>query len=143
MLKYFSCLLLIILFIGFSAQAQLSITSGGTDYTIDFDTDLSGVNNGTYQGDGFVPDNPATGQLNSNAWATTGMSEGDSNFGGTYESGEFAQGATEGEVQDAGFYSFEVENSNFAFGFQQEEENNNFVPGTIVLKIQNNTGAGQ
>ncbi|MGG7035287.1 MAG: choice-of-anchor J domain-containing protein [Flavobacterium sp.] len=134
-------LLSLLLFIaGFQTQAQLQITSAGTNYLITFDGNMAGVNNGAFQGTGFSP-SPAAGQLNSNAWATTGMSEGDSAFGATKTSGDFAKGVSEGEVVDGGFYAFDVDakNSiNYALGFQPTQDD--FTPGTITLKIQNTTG---
>jgi hypothetical protein len=135
-------LLLILLFIlGFQTQAQLQIATAGTNYLITFDGNSVGVNNGAFQGTGFSP-SPVVGQLNSNAWETTGMSEGSSAFGATKTSGVFAKGVSEGEVVDGGFYAFDVEdspnNTNYAFGFQPTQDD--FTPGTITLKIQNTTG---
>jgi hypothetical protein len=137
--RYLLTVLLIIA--GFQTYAQLQISASGTNYLINFDANMTGVNNGAFQGTGFSS-NPAAGQLNSNAWATTGMSGGNSIFGGTYTSGVFAKGVSEGEVVDGGFYAFDVDgknnNINYALGFQPTQDD--FTPGTITLKIQNTTG---
>ena len=132
---------IIIIFFSLSSHGQLSITSGGTPFIIDFEDDVDGVNIGEYLGEGFTT-SPGNGQVNSNAWATTGMSDGDSDFGDTNESGDFARGHIEGDVEEGGFYSFDVykqgSNTDHAFGFQPTEED--FTPGTITLRVVNNTG---
>ncbi|HKO78025.1 MAG TPA: lamin tail domain-containing protein, partial [Flavobacterium sp.] len=134
-------LIILICISGLRTHAQLEISSGGTNYLINFDGNMAGVNTGAFQGTGFSP-SPVAGQLNSNAWATTGMSEGNSVFGGTYTSGVFAKGISEGEIVDGGFYAFDVDEkvntSNYALGFQPTQ--NDFTPGTITLKIKNTTG---
>jgi len=131
---------LILLMAGLSASlyAQLSIDATSTDYTIDFDATLSGVNNDQFDGDGFIPA-PSAGQLDSDAWATTGMSDGDSDFGDTKTSGDFARGNSSGGIGTGGFYAFTVGTGNRAFGVQPGSSD--FTPGTITLKIFNNTGS--
>ena len=57
----------------FSANAQLSIGDTNTDYTINFDSTVSGVINGQYNGTGFAT-TPASGDLDGNAWAVSGFS---------------------------------------------------------------------
>ncbi len=105
-------------------------------YTIDFETTVTNVNNGAYAGTGFTQ-NPNSGQLNSSAWATTGMSDGFSLFDGTNTTGDFARGLNTGGVTTAGFYSFNVGSGNRTLGVQPTSE---FNPGTIALKSQNQTG---
>ena len=117
--------------------AQLSIASGNSAYIIDFDVPTGGVLIGPYQGGGLVA-SPVVNNLNSNAWATTGMSDGDTDFGNDYTVGDFARGISEGNVLLGGFYSFLVGTDNSVWGFQQTSED--FSPGTITLKMVNNTG---
>jgi hypothetical protein len=50
-----------------------------------------------FDGSGFAP-SPATGQLDSNVWRVTGMSDGNGTFGGTHDSGDFARGSSTGGV---------------------------------------------
>jgi hypothetical protein len=118
--------------------AQLTINATSTDYTVDFDATFGDVNNGQFDGSGFNP-SPSSGQLDSDAWATTGMSDGDSDFGDTETSGDFARGNSSGGVGTGGFYSFTVGTGNNAFGVQPTSSD--FTPGTITLKIHNNTGS--
>ncbi|PKP40116.1 MAG: hypothetical protein CVT96_10400, partial [Bacteroidetes bacterium HGW-Bacteroidetes-13] len=113
------------------------IDTTNTQYTIDFDTTVNGVNEGQYAGTGFTP-TPAEGQLNSNAFATTGMSEGFSDFGDTKITGDFARGNSLGGVTTGGFYSFEVTTGNHAFGFQSTAAD--FITGSMTLRLQNQTG---
>jgi len=77
--RFFAFLLVSLLFLPAVALAQLSLTTSGATVTIDFDNTVSGVNNGTFAGSGFQP-SPSAGQLNSNAWAMTGWSDGTLNF---------------------------------------------------------------
>lgn len=134
-------LIILICISGLRTQAQLQIASAGTNYLITFDGNMAGVNNGAFQGTGFSP-SPVAGQLSSNAWATTGMSEGNSDFGETKTSGVFAKGISVGGVVDGGFYAFDVDEknntTNYALGFQPTQ--NDFTPGSITLKIENTTG---
>jgi hypothetical protein len=134
-------LIILICISGLRTHAQLQISASGTNYLINFDANMAGVNNGTFQGSGFSP-SPAAGQLNSNAWATKGTSEGNSDFGATKISGVFAKGISVGGVVDGGFYAFDVDEknntTNYALGFQPTQ--NDFTPGSITLKIENTTG---
>ena len=119
------------------SYAQLDISTTGTDYTIDFDSTLSGVNNGVFDGSGFAP-TPALGQLNSGAWSITGLSDGTLSFNGTANSGDFARGNSSGGVNTGGVYAFDVSPGDRALGFQSI--GTDLTPGEIILKIQNNTG---
>jgi len=121
------------------AAAQLVFTSFGTQ-TITFDSNLTGVNNGAFAGSGFQSA-PSAGQLDSDAWATTGMSDGTSAFGGTATTGDFARGASVGGVTTGGFYGFDVSNggtADRALGLQPVGDD--WTPGTITLRLQNQTG---
>src|SRR6187402_705330 len=134
-------LIILICISGLRTHAQLQIATAGTNYLITFDGNMAGVNNGAFQGTGFSP-SPVAGQLSSNAWATKGTSEGNSDFGATKTSGVCAKGISVGGVVDGGFYSFDVDEknntTNYALGFQPTQ--NDFTPGSITLKIENTTG---
>ena len=116
--------------------AQLSIDVSATQYVVNFDNSLSGVNNGTYQGSGLQP-LPGSGQLDGNAWEVIASSSEQHLFGQTNTSGVFARGVSSGGVTTSGLYAFEVAASDYAFGFQPSASN--FTPGQIKLKIRNNT----
>ncbi len=120
------------------APAQLSIDVSATQYVVNFDNSLSGVNNGTYQGSGLQP-LPGIGQLDGDAWEITGTSSGSHLFGQTNTSGVFARGSSTGGVITSGLYAFEVAAGDYAFGFQPS--GTTFSPGDIKLKIRNNTSS--
>ena len=111
-----------------SAHASLSIDVPLTTYTIDF----SG-----FDGSGFVP-NPAPGQLDSDTFRVSGLSDGDMPFGGTGTGAVFARGASAGGINPGGVYAFTVAPGVTALGVQPT--NGEFTPGEIVLRILNNTG---
>lgn len=117
-------------------SAQWSITNSGT-FTISFDATVSGVTNGQYAGSGFQS-SPSAGQLDSDAWAAAGWSDGDLTFGGTGTTGDYARGNSTGGVGTGGFYSFGSAGDRW-FGIQPG--GSDFAPGTITLRVQNNTGA--
>jgi predicted RNA-binding protein with TRAM domain len=123
----------------FNPTAGLQLSSTNTAYIIDFDNTVSDVNSGSYSGTGFAP-SPSSGQLDSDAWATTGMSDGSSNFGSSSTTGDFARGNNSGGISStAGFYSFTVSTGNRAFGIQPTSAE--WTPGTVTLRVQNQTGA--
>jgi PEP-CTERM motif len=121
------------------AHAQLSLT-GFTTETIDFDTTVAGVENGAFTGAGFQS-SPTSGQLDSDAWAMTGWSDGNLAFGGTITTGDYARGTASGGVTTGGVYGFDVDPTaavDSALGFQPGGTDWN--PGTVTLQIVNNTG---
>ncbi|MCB9862514.1 MAG: hypothetical protein H6820_04090, partial [Phycisphaerales bacterium] len=105
--------------------AQLQFNGGAT-------VDFTG-----FTGAGFSP-SPAAGQLNSNEWAVTGLSDGSSTFGGTSVTGDFARGPSGGGVTTGGVYAFTI-SGNVALGVQPA--GSDFTPGTFTLRVQNVTGA--
>ncbi len=121
----------------FLAYSQLSITGAGT-YTIDFDNTVSGVNNGQFQGTGFVGA-PTAGQLDSDGWRATGFSDGDGMFSGTHTTGDFARGTHSGGTGTGGVYAFETATGDFCLGVQPGAAD--FTPGDFTLRIQNNSGS--
>lgn len=118
--------------------AQLSVTAPSMVFSIDFDTSISGVNEGAYDGTGFNPV-PSTGDLDGNAWQITGFSSENQAYDATSATGDMARGSSTGMVSGGGLYAFEVAASNFAFGLQPT--GSDFTPGTITLKVTNNTGS--
>ena len=119
------------------APAGLQISSVNTNFVINFDNTVSGINNGQFNGLGFTPA-PSIGQLDSDAWKTTGMSEGNTAFGDSNTSEDFAKGDSSGGATSGGFYAFETSTSNYSLGFQPT--GSDFTPGTITLRSQNQTG---
>ena len=120
-----------------AAQAQLSVTATATDFTIDFDNTVSGVNNGAFDGSGFDPA-PAAGDLDGDAFALTGFGTNHA-FGNTTTSGDMARGSSTGGVGTGGVYAFDVGSSDYALGVQPA--GSDFTPGTITLLVTNNTGS--
>lgn len=117
-----------------SASAQVIISASDTPVVIDFDSTISGVSNGQFAGSGFSP-TPTAGQLDSDAWSMTGMSDGTLAFGGT-GTGDFARGITTGGVTTGGVYA--LGSSDFALMIQPGSTD--WTPGTLVLKTQNAMG---
>ena len=89
-----------------------------------------------YAGAGLTPA-PAAGQLDSDNWRLAGV--GTCNFGGTCTGGDFARGASGGNVTTGGLYAFTVEASNPAFGWQADS--NAMTPGAVTLRLVNDTGS--
>ncbi|MEM6783626.1 MAG: lamin tail domain-containing protein [Bacteroidota bacterium] len=122
-------LLLVLLSIGFSltAHAQVDITTLDTPVTDDFNT---------FDGSGFAP-TPTAGQLDSDTYIATGMTDGPLTFGGTETSGDFTGAIDADGVGGGGIYAAEVAASDIAWGVQPT--GNDFTPGTFVVQAQNNT----
>lgn len=103
---------------------------------IDFDVPL-------YTGSGFASE-PAEGQLDSDNWIVTGLSDGDFDFGDTAVGGDYSGGVSVGGLTGGGVYSFDVDPipddgmTNFVLGVQPI--GGDFTPGAIVLRLQNQTG---
>jgi|GEM_PF-400237 len=130
-----SCLALAL---GGALQAQWSIsTLGVTNDTVNFDQTFSGVNNGVFAGSG-LQSSPSTGQLDSDGWMVTGLSDGNTTWGGSHTSGDYAKGTSGGGVTSGGMYAFGVAAGDTAVGFQPT--GGDWTPGTIVLRAINNTG---
>jgi hypothetical protein len=125
-----------------ATHAQVVFTSFNTQ-TIDFDNTLSGVNNGAFTGAGFQSI-PAAGELDSDAWAVTGWSDGALVFGGTRTtaSTDYTRGSTGGGVTTGGIYGYDVDATagvNRALGIQPG--GSDWAPGTLTLRIQNSSGS--
>ncbi|MDY0324169.1 MAG: fibronectin type III domain-containing protein, partial [Candidatus Carbobacillus sp.] len=137
MKKTFLLLLAFIAFWGLQVNGQWSVTNVATDFTIDFDNTVAGVNQGAFAGTGFAI-TPSDGQLNTNTWAAFAGAK-TKDFGVESTDVVFKQGSSTGGVASGGVYAFEVETDNVAFGIQPS--GTVFSTGYIALKMQNNTGA--
>ncbi len=112
------------------AASQMSLTSSNVAVTENF-TGFTGA--------GFAA-TPAAGQLDSDAWRVVGMSDGTMAFGATKSSGtDFGRGSSAGGVTTGGIYAFTADGSTPALGVQPGGSDVN--PGSIVLKVANNTGS--
>jgi hypothetical protein len=114
-----------------------TVSTYNSPLVINFDETVTGSNNGKYTGAGFAP-TPGSGQLNSNAWRITGFGTS-VDFGGTGTSGDPARGTSDGGISSGGVYAFNTSLSDHALGVQPG--GSDFTPGTITLRVENNTGA--
>lgn len=121
-----------------TASAQLSVTATNTAFTVDFEGTLNGVNNAAYDGTQGLDAAPVAGQLDSDAWEVTGLSDGNTSYGGTHIGGDYDRGGSAGGVTTGGMYSFDTGGGNSSFGIQGS--GSDMTPGTITLKVDNNTG---
>ena len=122
-----------------NAPVGWQIYNTNTTNTITFDTTVDGVNEGTYQAAGLSP-TLTNGELNSNAWAIAGFSDGAIAFGGTSVDGlDYDRGTATGGVTIGGMYAFDTSTNNYALGIQPATSD--FVPGSVTLRFQNQTGA--
>ena len=113
------------------------IYAANTVNKIDFDSTVDGVNRGSFQGAGISPTDDA-GDLNSNSWAITGFSTPDIGFGGTStQNSAYDRGVSTGGVPEGGVYAFETSPNNFSLGVHTTDAD--FSPGTITLRVQNQT----
>lgn len=109
-----------------TSSAQVQLNAVNTPVTIDFTG---------YTAQGFAPA-PAAGQLNSNNWASTGMSDGDLAFGGTQTGGDYARGLWNNSTSGGFYYVNQSGNTRFVI----QPTGADFNPGTLTLRVQNNTG---
>ena len=122
-----------------NAPVGWQIYAANTTNQITFDTTVDGVNEGTYQAAG-MSNTLTAGELNSNAWAVSGFSDGAIAFGGTsVDSQDFDRGTATSGVTVGGVYAFETAPNNFALGIQPAPAD--FIPGAVTLRFQNQTGA--
>lgn len=117
------------------ANAQLDVSVTGTNYVIDFDSTISGVSNGQFTGAGFQP-SPTTGQLDSDAWAGTGMDSPDFTFSGSATSDDWARGEVSTPQNTGGLYAYGSTDRQLMI----QPGATDFTPGTFTLRIQNTTG---
>ncbi|GIW97258.1 MAG: hypothetical protein KatS3mg111_0591 [Pirellulaceae bacterium] len=112
-----------------SVHADLIFTAINTTETITFTG---------FDGSGFSP-TPSSGQLDSNTWRVTGLSEGNGSFGGTHTTGDFARETSSGGVGTGGIYAFNT-GSTSGVGLGVQPTGEDFTPGTITLRLKNDTG---
>jgi hypothetical protein len=106
--------------------------------TITFDTTVDGINNNQFQGEGLEPI-AEEGGLSSNAFAFTGFSDGAVAFGGTAAAdSDYDRGVSTDSAPLGGLYSFETSTDNSSIGIQPAT--GDFVPGSVTLRFQNQTG---
>jgi cysteine-rich repeat protein len=111
-----------------TAVAQRAIS--GLRTTIDFTG---------YTGAGLAA-SPGTGQLDSDEWMVTGLSPGNTTFGGgPYTGVPYAMGSSIGSVNPGGLYSFDVGTNEQTFGWQAAA--GELLPGTFTVRFVNETGA--
>jgi len=103
---------------------------------IDFDTPV-------FTGGGFAPE-PGAGQLDSDNWIVTGLDDGDFDFGDTVSGGGYGHGVSVGDVTGGGVWAFDVDgvpdNGVLQLVLGIQPSGNDFTPGSIVLRLQNQTG---
>lgn len=120
LLASFALVLVVLLFSAPYAQAAPVIL---------FSENFSG-----FLGTGFAP-SPAAGQLDSDVWRVTGLSDGAGTFGGTHTGGDFARGGSTGGVTTGGVYAFGVGGGVTTLGVQPGGDD--FTPGAFTLRIEN------
>ncbi len=122
-----------------NARADLVLSALNSAVVIDFESTLDQVNNGPFAGAGFQS-TPTAGQLDSDAWAVTGWSDGSLAFGGTQTAGDYARGLdNSGGVTAGGFYSFTNATLTRTLGIQPG--GSDWAPGTLTLRMTNQTGS--
>ena len=88
----------------------------------------------SFAGAGFSP-TPSAGQLDSDDWIVTGLSDGSMTFGDTRTSGDFARGTHAGGTNTGGIWAFEVSTGNRILGVQPGGDD--FTPGSFEFRYLN------
>lgn len=131
-------LLFLTLLLSVFSWGQVQLSEGTPSQTIDFSATVSGVSNGAFTGTGFQA-TPTAGQLDSDAWASTGMSDGPLAFGGARTIGDYARGAVNAAQSTGGFYAYTGAPQSAANPcLMIQPAGSDFAPGTLTLRIQNN-----
>ena len=89
-----------------------------------------------FRGEGLQAE-PTEGQLDSDYWRITGLSDGSGVFGGSYNTGDWARGLALQPVVTGGIYGFSVGEVDWALGFQPTS--GDMTPGTVTLHLKNGT----
>jgi len=111
-----------------TANAQVVLNAVGTPVVIDF----TGFTAAGFQA------TPTAGQLDSDAWSVFGFSDGDLAFGGTGTSGDYARGLLTADSSTGGIYAADAVAGR---AFVIQPSSNDFTPGSITLRVLNNSGA--
>ncbi len=132
----------ITLFFSTTISAQAILTNNSPLVLIDFSANTPssvGTNpQSVFAGTGFEPNPTAQGRLNSNAWATTGWSDGTLAFGGTSTTGDHARGAFGTARITAGIHAYTgAPGSTANPSLLIQPGGSDFAPGTLTLRIQN------
>ena len=90
----------------------------------------------TFDGSGLSP-SPTAGQLDSDEFAGTGMSDGAVSFGGTATIGDWARGGSSGGVTPGGLYAWTGGPDRWLF---VQPVGTDFNPGTLTVRYVNQTG---
>ncbi len=93
----------------------------------------------SYRGEGFQA-NPVAGQLDSDFWSISGLSDGDLDFGGSETSGDYARGSSYGGARTGGIYGFELGENSGDYILGAQATGTDFTPGSIQLRFTNTTG---
>ena len=121
-------------------NADVVILNSGVATNIDFESSLTGSNNGAFSGNGFSPGATTVGNLDSNSWSISGFGDNVS-FGGSASSGDPARGTATGAVSTGGFYAFDATADGGSIGLGVQPAGSDFTPGDIKLRLRNDTGS--
>lgn len=117
-------------FCGLTCLATSSLASA----QIAIDSTTLSLNFLGFTGAGIVP-SPGAGQLSSNSWAVTGLSDGDLVFGGDGSTADFTRGESNGNVATGGIYAFRTASNDVCLGVQPA--GGDFTPGTLTARFRN------
>ena len=121
--------------------AQLSILDIKTTYVIDFQSTVAGVNNGIFDADNsFVSlSNPTPGRLDRDAFQFAPTNNGLAfNWPASPSNQPNGLGISFGAAPFDGIYAYSNSFSNTFLGVAPSGAN--FIPGGVILRVQNKTG---
>jgi hypothetical protein len=113
----------------------ISTTSTATTMT---STIIAQESFASFDGSGLSPGGDMSGDpgtLDSLHWQVLGASQGDSYFGDTLQSGDYARGLSSGNVRSGGIYAFSLPANKRGLGFQST--GGDFTPGSLIWMITN------
>lgn len=113
-----------------ATHGQLTISATGVPVTETFTT---------FDGSGFSA-SPSTGQLDSDTWRVTGLSDGDLAFGAEGTTGDYARGASTGGTSSGGIFAFNSGVTNGAM-LGVQPTGGDFSPGSMIVKVTNNSAS--
>ena len=120
MVRYLKWILLALILGNFSSSV-----SAQTIFREDFDS---------FRGGGFQSD-PVAGQLDSDFWSISGLSDGDLDFGGTETSGDFSRGTSFGAARTGGIYGFELGENSGDYILGVQAAGSDFTPGIVSAQV--------